>query len=923
VCNYYLMFVSVKHIYLPEYRSFDLNEVTYPMSQTTLPPVFEPAAIEEKLYRFWLDGEYFKAARDTGRIPFTIVIPPPNVTGSLHMGHALNNTVQDILIRWRRMQGYDTLWLPGCDHAGIATQNVVEKHLAEEGINSREMGREAFIERVWQWKDTYHARITKQLYRLGVSCDWSRERFTMDEGCSKAVRRVFVDLYRRGLIYRGDYMINWCPRCNTALSDIEVEHEEESSTLTHIRYPLENGEGFISVATTRPETMLGDTGVAVHPEDGRYRNLVGKNVILPLLGRLIPIVADDYVDPEFGSGAVKVTPGHDPNDFAIGQRHNLEVISIIGEDAKMTEAAGPYAGLDRYECRKQVVTDLEKNGAVEKIDDYDHSVGRCQRCSTVVEPLISRQWFVKMKPLAEPALKAVDQKLTGFVPPRFTRIYQNWVENIRDWCISRQIWWGHRIPAWYCACGELIVDYKEPEVCPSCGGSAIEQDPDVLDTWFSSALWPFSTMGWPEETPDLAHFYPTSVLVTAYDIIYFWVARMMFMGLAFMNEVPFHTVYITGLVRDAQGRKMSKSLGNGIDPLEVIENYGADTLRFTLITGQAPGNDQRFRQESVEAGRNFANKVWNASRFVLMNLYDEGEAEPSYSRFDPENMPPGLNRTDRWILHRYNETVQKTTLMLEKYELGEAARVVYEYLWNDFCDWYVELSKYYLYRSDGGEEAAEDRRRTRSILTYLLDGVMKLLHPFMPFISEEIWQQLPYRDDQALVVADWPTASDTHSFPEYAEDMDQFQEVARAIRNLRSQVQLPPGRKAAVVVRAGGRVAACLREESHQMGKLAFAEPLTVDEKAAKPDQALTAIISEGLEVFLPLEGVVDFEAEIKRLEKELAQLQVEIKKTEGKLGSPGFINKAPAEVVEKEKIRRNDQEAKLVKLQQRLQELK
>ncbi|MFU8795040.1 MAG: valine--tRNA ligase, partial [Dethiobacteria bacterium] len=622
------------------------------MSETTLPPVYDPAAVEEKLYQFWLDGEYFKAAREAGRQTFTIVIPPPNVTGSLHMGHALNNTVQDILIRWKRMQGYDTLWLPGSDHAGIATQNVVEKHLAEEGLDSRQMGREAFIERVWEWKEKYHARITKQLYRLGVSCDWSRERFTMDEGCSKAVRKVFVDLYRRGLIYRGDYMINWCPRCHTALSDIEVEHEDESSSLTHICYPLEDGSGSISVATTRPETMLGDTGVAVHPDDKRYRKLVGKYVILPLLDRPIPIVADEYVDPEFGSGAVKVTPGHDPNDFAIGQRHKLDLIKIIDEDARMTEAAGPYAGLDRYECREKVVADLQKLGAVEKIEVYDHAVGRCQRCSTVVEPLISRQWFVKMKPLAEPALQVVNDDLTRFVPPRFTRIYKNWVENIRDWCISRQIWWGHRIPAWYCACGEVIVDYAEPKNCPSCGGSSIEQDPDVLDTWFSSALWPFSTLGWPDETPDLKHYYPTSVLVTAYDIIYFWVARMMFMGLAFMGEVPFNTVYITGLVRDAQGRKMSKSLGNGIDPLEVIENYGADTLRFTLITGQAPGNDQRFRQESVEAGRNFANKVWNASRFVLMNLYDEGNSEPDFPRFEPESLPTGLNRADRWILHR-------------------------------------------------------------------------------------------------------------------------------------------------------------------------------------------------------------------------------------------------------------------------------
>ncbi len=893
------------------------------MSETNLPPVYDPAAVEAKRYRFWLDGEYFKAACDREKTPYTIVIPPPNVTGSLHMGHALNNTIQDILIRWKRMQGFDALWLPGTDHAGIATQNVVEKHLAEEGISSRELGRKAFLEKVWQWKDTYHDRITRQLYRLGVSCDWSRERFTMDEGCSRAVRRVFVDLYRRGLIYRGDYMINWCPRCHTALSDIEVEHEEESSTITHICYPLKDEAASITVATTRPETMLGDSGVAVHPEDKRYSGLVGKTVILPLLGREIPVVADDYVDPEFGSGAVKVTPGHDPNDFAIGRRHNLEVIKAIDEDAKMTEATGPYRGLDRFECRKKVVADLEKLSLVEKIEEHEHSVGRCQRCRTVVEPLISRQWFVKMKPLAEPALKAVAGNDTVFIPPRFTRIYQNWVENIRDWCISRQIWWGHRIPAWYCDCGEVIVDYEEPENCPSCGNGSPEQDPDVLDTWFSSALWPFSTLGWPEQTPDLDHFYPTSVLVTAYDIIYFWVARMMFMGLEFMKEVPFHTVYITGLVRDPLGRKMSKSLGNGIDPLEVIENYGADTLRFTLVTGQAPGNDQRFRPEGVEAGRNFANKVWNASRFVLMNLTDEGESEPAFSPFDPGEPPEGLNRPDRWILHRFNETLQEATSLLEKYELGEAARLTYEFLWNDFCDWYVELSKYFLYRKEAVPGAEYDRERTRSVLVYVLDGVMRLLHPFMPFISEEIWQQLPYRKEEALVVAAWPQAGEKLAFPDEAADMAVLQEVARVIRNLRSQVNLPPGRKTEVVVRATGKIASCLEEESHHLSRLAFAEPLTVKAEVEKPAQSLTAIIGEGVEVYLPLEGVIDLDAEIARLEKELDQLLAEIRRTESKLSNRGFIEQAPAEVIAKEKERRADQETRLAGLKQRLKELK
>ncbi len=892
------------------------------MSETTLPPVYNPHAVESARYRFWLEGGFFRAPGIPGKEAFTIVIPPPNVTGSLHMGHALNNTVQDILIRRRRMQGYDTLWLPGCDHAGIATQNVVEKHLSEEGISSRDLGREAFLARVWQWKDTYHRRITEQLYSLGVSCDWSRERFTMDEGCSRAVRKVFVDLYRKELIYRGDYMINWCPRCLTALSDIEVEHEDEKSTITHIRYPLADGDGHITVATTRPETMLGDSGVAVHPGDERYMSLVGREAVLPLLNRVIPIVADDYVDPQFGSGAVKVTPGHDPNDFAIGQRHGLEVFKAIGEDARMTEATGPYAGLDRYECRTKVVADLQELGLVEKIEDHEHALGRCQRCSTVVEPLISRQWFVKMKPLAEPALQAVSDGRTRFVPPRFTRIYLNWLENIRDWCISRQIWWGHRIPAWYCSCGEIIVDYEDPDQCPTCSGSELEQDPDVLDTWFSSALWPFSTLGWPDRTADLEHFYPTSVLVTAYDIIYFWVARMMFMGLEFMREEPFHTVYITGLVRDAQGRKMSKSLGNGIDPLEVIENYGADTLRFTLVTGQAPGNDQRFRQESVEAGRNFANKIWNASRFVLMNLHDNGRDEPDFTPFDPQRLPKDLNRVDRWILHRYNETLCKADGLFEEYELGEAARLVYEFLWNDLCDWYLEISKYYLYLKDSEGGAPEERRRTRALLVFLLDGVMRLLHPFMPFISEEIWQQLPYRQEEALITAKWPQPYEELYFPREAADMIMLQEVARAIRNLRSQVQLPPGKKTPVIVRAAGGAATCLEEEKSRLTRLTFAEPVTIAADITKPRQALTEIIGD-IEIYLPLEGVIDLEAETARLEIELTRLQQEIKKTEGKLNNPSFVDKAPGEVVAKERSRQEEQQYKFTRLKQRLQELK
>jgi valyl-tRNA synthetase len=892
------------------------------MAKTKMPPAYEPQAVEQRLYQYWLQGNYFRAGGREERETFTIVIPPPNVTGSLHMGHALNNTVQDVLIRWRRMQGYDTLWVPGTDHAGIATQNVVEKHLAEEGISARELGRDAFVERVWEWKKTYHARITEQLQRLGVSVDWSRERFTLDEGCSRAVRKVFVDLYRRGLIYRGDYMINWCPRCGTALSDIEVEHEEKEATLTHIRYPLSGGDGHIVVATTRPESMLGDTAVAVHPDDERYQDLIGRKVILPLVEREIPVVADEYVDPSFGSGAVKITPAHDPNDFAISQRHGLEVIPVIGEDARMTAAAGAYAGLDRFACRKKVVADLQAQGLVEKIEDYGHSLGHCQRCRTVVEPLISRQWFVKMKPLAEPALAAVDEGQTVFVPPRFARIYYNWVENIRDWCISRQLWWGHRIPAWYCSCGEVIVDYEDPATCPKCGGTDLKQDPDVLDTWFSSALWPFSTLGWPEETPDLKRYFPTSVLVTAYDIIYFWVARMMFTSLAFMGEVPFHTVYITGLVRDAQGRKMSKSLGNGIDPLEVIENYGADTLRFTLVTGQAPGNDQRFRQENVEAGRNFSNKIWNASRFVLMNLAAGEGAAPDYTPLDPGNLPPDLTRSERWILHRCGETVAGVTALLEEYELGEAAHLIYEFLWNDFCDWFVEFSKYYLYReADGSARVEQDRRRTRGVLVYVLDTVMRLLHPFMPFISEEIWRHMPHRSG-ALVAAAWPEKAPALSFPEEAKEMGVVQAVIHAVRNLRSQVNLPPGKEAPVIVRAPESTAACLEEERHQIARLCFAAPLTIDSAASKPRQALAAIVGDGVEIYLPLAGVIDLEAETARLQKELTALEKELRRTEGKLKSPGFLAKAPPEVVLKEKTRREEYLARRAKLQERLREL-
>lgn len=825
------------------------------------------------------------------------------------------------------MQGFDALWLPGTDHAGIATQIRVEEHLKQDGTSRYDLGREAFLEKVWEWKKDYHKHITRQLQKLGVSCDWSRERFTLDEGCSNAVREVFVSLYRRGLIYRGDYMINWCPRCHTALSDIEVEHEEEDSTLTYIKYPVIGKEDHVIVATTRPETMLGDTAVAVHPEDERYGDIIGGKVLLPLMEKEIPVVADSYVDPSFGSGVVKITPGHDPNDWEIGQRHNLQTIKVIGDDARMTEAAGAYSGMDRRECRSRVVEDLQKRGLIEKIEDYRHAPGRCQRCTTVVEPLVSRQWFVKMKPLAEEAAKVVRSGDVEFVPARFANIYLNWIDNIRDWCISRQIWWGHRIPAWYCKCGEMMVDYEQPRSCPSCSGSTFTQDPDVLDTWFSSALWPFSTMGWPEDTDDLRNYFPTDVLVTGYDIIYFWVARMIIMSLAFMKEVPFHTVYIHGLVRDAQGRKMSKSLGNGVDPIEVIDQYGADTLRFTLITGQAPGNDQRFRQESVEASRNFVNKIWNVTRFTLMNLdvQDKPEGEAIFEKIDPSSLPDDLNRSQKWILHRFNQVVKEATSLLERYELGETARKIYEFLWNDYCDWYVELSKYDLYAMDESaseEESAYRQKITRGVLLYVLEGTLRLLHPIMPFITEEIKHYLP-GEDGTMIKASWPVYNENPEFFSEAEEMELVQEVIRNIRNLRSQVNFPPSQKTPVVIRPVAGVEQLIREEAHNISMLSFVSDLTIDTSAAKPEQALTAIIGEEAEVYLPLKGVIDLEAEIKRLEKELAAANKELDQKKKKLDNRGFMEKAPPDVIAKVKNQYEETLAKCRKLESHLGELR
>lgn len=878
------------------------------MTEPNLAPVYDPGTVEDRLYREWLAREFFRAPGDPAKKSFTIVIPPPNVTGSLHMGHALNSTIQDILIRRQRMRGMDALWLPGTDHAGIATQIKVEEHLVEEGLSRRELGREEFLARVWEWKEEYHGRIVRQLQKLGLSCDWSRERFTMDEGCSRAVREVFVTLYERGLVYRGDYITNWCPRCQTALSDIEVEHEEEAAgTLYFIGYPVIDGDGWLAVATTRPETMLGDTAVAVHPRDSRYQALAGRQVLLPLVGRRLPVVADEYVDPEFGSGAVKITPAHDHNDFLLAARHGLPAVKVIGEDGRMTPAAGGYAGLNSGEARRRIVEDLRAAGLLLAEQEQSHALGRCQRCRTVIEPLLSKQWFVRMKPLAEPAIARVKSGEIRFVPERFTRVYLNWVENIRDWCISRQIWWGHRIPAWYCACGETLIARLEPAACPSCGGVPV-QDPDVLDTWFSSALWPFSTLGWPERTGDLVHYYPTNVLVTGYDIIFFWVARMIFMGLEFMNEVPFRTVYIHGLVRDALGRKMSKSLGNGIDPLEIIERYGADTLRFTLVTGQAPGNDQRFRQENVENSRNFANKIWNVSRFVLMNTTGTAVGQP-------DKAGP-LSAADCWILHRYNETVRRVDRLMEEYELGEAARHIYDFLWSDYCDWYVEMAKIPLYSP--GKEV--EKQTTRSVLVFVLDGILRLLHPFMPFITEEVWQKLPSVQAGATVMlAPWP--AETAGLVYFAEHdrMNLVMEVIRAIRNLRGEVQLSPGAKVKVILQVTRETGAVLSESAALLQRLANAgEVQLVLDLADKPRCCLTATVGE-VEIYLPLAGIMDVGQERQRLEREAQRLDAELARSRTKLQNEVFLAKAPIRVVEEERAKEAEYSLQREKVRARL----
>ncbi len=911
--------------------------------KTTIPSAYDPKEVENKWYRHWEEGGFFEASENDPRPPFSIVIPPPNVTGQLHLGHALNNTLQDILVRWRRMSGYNTLWLPGTDHAGIATQAKVEEELAEDGLSRHDLGRERFLERVWDWKTKYGARITHQLRRMGSSCDWSRERFTLDPGLSRAVREVFVRLYEKGLIYRGRRIINWCPRCHTAISDIEVEHEDKQGRLWYIRYPFKDGSGSVTVATTRPETMLGDTAVAVHPDDERYKSIVGKTVILPLLGREIPVVADAYVDPSFGTGAVKVTPAHDPNDFEIGQRHDLHFIQVIGFDAVMISDAGPYAGMERYACRKQVVNDLESQGYLLRTEDHAHAVGQCSRCDTVIEPLVSDQWFVRMAPLAEPAIAAVKDGRIRFVPERFAKLYLHWMENIRDWCISRQLWWGHRIPVWYCQdCGKVIVAKEDPKACPHCEGLRLEQDPDVLDTWFSSALWPFSTMGWPNKTKSLEVYYPTSVLVTAFDIIYFWVARMIFMGLEEMGEKPFSDVYIHGLIRDSEGRKMSKSLGNGIDPLDVIDRFGADTLRFTLVTGVAPGADQRFYWEKVEGSRNFANKLWNAARFALLNLedYDAEKAEAAWR--SGVGLEEGLELADRWILTRLQQTSAEVDRQLRRYELGEAARVIYDFTWNELCDWYIEAIKPRLW----GREGDASRRAAQTVLAKVLGAVLRLLHPFMPFITEELWQSLPKGREfdggltpQSIMIAPWPKAEERWRDAAAEKDMNLVMGIIRTIRNLRAEADVAPAKKIAAILLGDDAAQALLKSQATLIESLAGVGKLTIEsgitiesgtddvaggvarERRSRYGKALTGI-EGGVEILLPLADLIDVEKERARLAKEKDAAAAEAARLEAKLGNEGFIAKAPTAVVERERERLAAARDRLAKTQARLAEL-
>ena len=843
---------------------------------------YNPKNVEDRIYKSWLDAKYFHAKREPGKKTYTIVIPPPNITGQLHMGHALDNTLQDILIRYHRMAGYDTLWVPGTDHASIATEAKIVEAMKKEGLTKEDIGREKFLERAWAWKAQYGGRIIEQLKKMGSSCDWDRERFTLDEGCSKAVNEVFCNLYEKGLIYRGERIINWCPHCLTSISDAEVEYEEQAGHFWHLRYPFKDGSGYLELATTRPETLLGDTAVAVNPQDERYKDVVGKTLILPLVHREIPVVADDYVEMDFGTGVVKITPAHDPNDFEVGLRHNLEVINVLTPDAKITDDYPKYAGMDRYEARKAIVEDLKAEGALVEIEDYSHNVGTCYRCGTTVEPRVSKQWFVKMKPLAGPAIDAVKNGDTRFIPQRFEKVYFHWLENIRDWCISRQLWWGHRIPAWYCAdCGEITVSRTAPTACSHCGSKNIEQDPDTLDTWFSSALWPFSTLGWPEETEDYKHYYPTNTLVTGYDIIPFWVMRMMFSGLEQTGQVPFDTVLIHGLVRDAQGRKMSKSLGNGIDPLEIIDKYGADALRFTLATGNSPGNDMRFSDERVEASRNFANKIWNAARFILMNL-PENEPAPY--------IPQALAIEDKWILSQYNTLVSGVTDSLEKFELGMAVQKLYDFIWDVFCDWYIEIAKIRLNGDD------EDKKATaRAVLVYVMSNTLKLLHPFMPFITEEIWQTLPHTGE-SIMISDWPKADSALNFAAEEAEMSRIMTAIKAVRNRRAEMNVAPSKKAKIFIETA--YADTFLKGTVFFKRLASASEVEVAAHFDDMNSAVS-IITESARLYIPMDELVDFKAELARLNKEKAGVQKELDFVNNKLNNENFVNKAPAAVVE------------------------
>lgn len=864
-----------------------------------LAKVYDPREVEERTYAFWQDGGFFHA-EVSDKKPYTIVMPPPNITGQLHMGHALDNTLQDILIRWRRMQGYEALWVPGTDHASIATEAKIVEAMAKEGLTKEGIGREAFLERAWEWKKTYGDRITTQLRKIGSSCDWQRERFTMDEGCSNAVREVFVRLYEKGLIYRGERIVNWCSHCLTSISDAEVEFNELDAKFYHLRYPIEGTDQFLELATTRPETMLGDTAVAVHPDDERYKDLVGKNVILPLLNKPIPVVADTYVEMDFGTGVVKITPAHDPNDFEVGLRHDLPVITVTTDDGHMNELAGAYEGMTIMECREAVVKDLEEQGYLVKIEPMKHNVGSCYRCHTIIEPRVSMQWFVKMGPLATPAIDAVKTGKTKFVPERFNKIYFHWLENIRDWCISRQLWWGHQIPAWYCDdCGEIIVSREDPTVCPKCGSKHLRRDEDTLDTWFSSALWPFSTLGWPENTEELKFFYPTSTLVTGYDIIFFWVVRMMFSGLEHMGEVPFENVFIHGIIRDSQGRKMSKSLGNGIDPLEVIEQYGADALRFMLATGNSPGNDMRFMEDKVEASRNFANKIWNAARFILMNVDDSVKPE----------LPETLALEDKWILSKLNTLIGEVTENLEKFELGIAVSKLYDFIWDNFCDWYIELCKPRL--------QSENAQGARQVLVVVMTDMLKLLHPFMPFITEEIWQTLPH-EGETLMRAAWPETAEALAFPEEEKEMERIMDAIRAIRNRRAEMNVPPSRKADVFVETA--FTSTFENGIVFLQKMASAANVTVG-TSFNMDGAVSIVTADAT-IKIPLDELVDKEAERARLNKEAEAVEKQLQAALAKLNNKAFVDKAPANVVAGARENAERLQEKLTLLKQSLQAL-